>query len=325
MVSVIVPVYNAKKWIGRCLNSIKNQTYSDIEVIVVDDGSVDGGRTIAERIACDDKRFRVYPNSNHGVGYTRNFGISKAKGEYLAFVDSDDYIAQDYIETLLHHFTDETDLVICGYNEVAADENNKDKIIKEHVLNAGVYKYLTGDIYNDFYNVRGYINSPCLKLFRKSIITEHHVRFPEDMITGEDLIFNLLYFQYMRKYVYIPFAGYQYYMNDMSVTHRGSMEHFASIMKCSMRRRRLLAGKDIPDRKRYEAELIYGSIQWFVDLDSDDTLSRYLKMMNQLEKRRSFAVLESAKATLILLLYKFHLLWIYYYIARYRRRKKKIQ
>ena len=325
MVSVVVPVYNVEKWIERCLNSIRNQTYSDIEVIVVDDGSSDGGKTIAERIACDDRRFRVYSNTNHGVGYTRNFGISKAKGEYIAFVDSDDYISQDYIETLMRHFSDETDLVICGYNEIAYTERNHDKNIKEHVLDPDVCSNLTGDIYKDFYDIRGYINSPCLKLFRKSIMIDHHVRFPEDLITGEDLIFNLLYFQYMRKYVYVPYTGYQYFMNHMSVTHQGSMEHYVSSMKANMRRKKLLAGKDIPYRKKYEAELIYGSIQWFVDLDGDDTLKRYLRMMNKLETGRSFAVLDSAKATFILLLYKLHLLWIYYYIARYRRRKKKIQ
>lgn len=321
LVSVIVPVYNNEKWIGRCLESIMFQSYKNIEIIVVDDGSTDESGKIVEDYSRNDNRIRIILQANHGVGYSRNVGMSVSEGEYIVFIDSDDFISRDYIERMMERMKDDIDLVICGYNEVRLDDNIV-RITNTHVLNHTVCSELSGNIYRDFYKIREYINSPCLKIYRKKHIIQHNLEFPEDMVAGEDYIFNLSYYRHIKKYVYVPNAGYQYFENISSITHKGSMMHFESLLKSRERSVKLLEGCDIPERKKYDGEQIYGNLQWFINLDDNDSIFRYLNMMNKLEKKRTFTILESKRATIILFLYKIHLLWIYYCIARLRRNKK---
>jgi glycosyltransferase involved in cell wall biosynthesis len=99
-VSVIVPVYNSEKYLETCLNSLEKQTLDSIEFIVIDDGSTDKSYEIMQKYAKKDKRFKIYSKENEGVGKTRNLGIKLAKGEYIGFVDSDDYVSNDYFGEL---------------------------------------------------------------------------------------------------------------------------------------------------------------------------------------------------------------------------------
>lgn len=99
-VSVILPVYNTEKYLDKCLISIKKQTLKSIEFIVIDDGSTDKSYEIIQKYAKNDKRFRIFHQKNKGVGKTRNFGIKKAKGKYIGFIDSDDYVSSNYFEEL---------------------------------------------------------------------------------------------------------------------------------------------------------------------------------------------------------------------------------
>lgn len=319
LVSVIVPVFNNEKWVGRCLESILFQSYKDIEIIVVDDGSTDESVKIIKDYLREDNRIRFISQENHGAGYSRNVGISISQGEYVVFVDSDDFISQDYIEKMMERMTDDIDLVICGYNEVRMDDNII-VITDTYVLNPTICSELTGNIYQDFYKIRWYINSPCLKVYRKKYIIQHNLKFPEDMVAGEDYIFNLSYYRYIKKYAYVPNAGYQYFDNALSITHNRSMTRFESVLKFRDKSVILLEGCEIPDRKKYEGEQIYENLQCFVNIDDNDSVFRYLNLMNKLEKKRTFTILESKRATIILFLYKMHLLWIYYYVARIRRK-----
>ena len=100
LISVIVPVYNREMYLERCVRSIMNQTYQNLEILLVDDGSTDGSGEICERLAKEDKRIRVFHKENGGSSSARNLGIREAKGEYLGFIDSDDYIELDMYELL---------------------------------------------------------------------------------------------------------------------------------------------------------------------------------------------------------------------------------
>lgn len=323
LVSIIIPVYNTEKWLSRCINSIISQTYKEIEIIIVNDGSSDKSEEIIKTYAEKDKRIVFINQENHGVSYSRNIGISISKGEYVAFVDSDDYIVEDYIEKLTHCMTKGVDLVICGYDEVFIHENTL-LTSSTHILDKSKTLLLTGNIYTDLYYVREYVNSPCLKLYRKKHIIEHNIRFPDDMITGEDYIFNLNFYQYVSKYIFLPYAGYHYFNNAMSITHSVSLEHFKSILLSKERSRELLDGHIILNRKKYDGEQICSNLKWFVSMKDNGSLFGYLKLMRQLEKKRTFAVLESKKSTVILLFYKMHLLGIYYIIAKIRRNRMKV-
>ncbi|MBQ8680482.1 MAG: glycosyltransferase family 2 protein, partial [Treponema sp.] len=100
LISVIVPVYNVEKYLPQCLDSIKNQTYKNLEIILIDDGSTDSSGVICDKVALIDKRIRVFHKENGGLSDARNYGIDKAKGSWLTFIDSDDYISSNYIEYL---------------------------------------------------------------------------------------------------------------------------------------------------------------------------------------------------------------------------------
>ena len=103
-VSVIVPIYNNIKFLKRCVESIENQTYKNLEIILIDDGSTDGSSKLCDDLVVNDSRVHVYHNMNHGVSYSRNYGINKAHGDFIFFCDSDDYLDREIIQKLVFHF-----------------------------------------------------------------------------------------------------------------------------------------------------------------------------------------------------------------------------
>ena len=122
-VSIVIPVYNTKNYVENCLKSCLSQTHKDIEIVVVDDGSKDNSLQICQRIASNDKRIKVFSKSNEGVSSARNFGLMKASGDYVCFVDSDDTIDRDFVERLLDEAkTKKCDIVFCRYDMVYSDK-----------------------------------------------------------------------------------------------------------------------------------------------------------------------------------------------------------
>ena len=111
MISVIIPVYNVENYLEECLNSVQHQTYTNIEVILVNDGSTDKSKLICERYCKEDRRFHLLNQENQGLSAARNNGVAASTGEFIAFVDSDDIILPNYLETLIHYMTDEIDIV----------------------------------------------------------------------------------------------------------------------------------------------------------------------------------------------------------------------
>lgn len=117
LISVVIPVHNVEKYVQRCLRSVMGQGYDNLEIVVVDDGSTDNSGKICDDLARNDKRMRVFHKKNGGLSDARNFGIKKAKGEIIALVDSDDYVAGDYIEEMYNMMQEhDLDIVVCGYD-----------------------------------------------------------------------------------------------------------------------------------------------------------------------------------------------------------------
>lgn len=118
MVSIIIPIYNVEKYIEQCLNSVLLQTYKDIQVIIVDDGSTDNSTKIVRKVVKDDKRIVFLNQKNKGVSEARNYALKFVKGEYILFIDSDDYLEKEAIEEMVNKMeTTESDIIICGYNK----------------------------------------------------------------------------------------------------------------------------------------------------------------------------------------------------------------
>lgn len=191
MISVIIPVYNTEKYLMRCLESVARQTYKDFECIVVDDGSDDSSLTLAKSIESKDKRFRVYTKKNGGVSSARNYGIEKARGEYLYFMDSDDELFDDTLSVLINKMTDGVDLVIGGM--VWYDEKGDVIYSTKGDVEMTTTPKEAMDIVaspSKYYRTMG---MPWMNLFKRTIIMESFLRFGEHLSILEDLPFLVSY------------------------------------------------------------------------------------------------------------------------------------
>lgn len=179
MVSVIVPVYKSRETLVRCVESLRNQTIEELEIILVDDGSPDGSGKICTELSKEDVRIRVIHKENGGVSSARNAGIEKAKGEYLLFADSDDYVEPDLVEKLLDGIGQD-DMAICGFHH---HYQGRDIVrIPEVPGQSGEENFLA--LYG-----QGFLNMPWNKLYKRELAG----RFDESLSLGEDLLFNLDY------------------------------------------------------------------------------------------------------------------------------------
>lgn len=208
LVSIIVPVYNGENFIERCLGSLTSQTYQNIEVLVVNDGSTDNSKEICENLAKNDKRIKVINKENEGVSVARNTAIAKSKGEFITFVDADDWVAIDLVEKLLGAINqDETyDIAVCGYFEVSS----------KNILSRPPFaKQAT--------TIKGFLsqNTPAFswaKLYRAQTLKQY-MSYPTGIAMGEDTAMIIPLFSYARNFVAIDEPLYYYFQNDTSVTH----------------------------------------------------------------------------------------------------------
>lgn len=170
-ISIIVPIYNAEKYLEKCIDSLVNQTKREIEIILINDGSTDSSEEIIK--SYKDKRIKYYKNPNQGIGKTRNFGISKATGKYLMFVDSDDYISLDACEKLYNYAKkNNLDLVVCDFYKVYDDG----RIDKEKL------KSFKNTKLKDNKNLLLDINlAPWNKLYKKELLTKNNISFVENL------------------------------------------------------------------------------------------------------------------------------------------------
>lgn len=169
-VSIIVPIYNAEKYIEKCLDSLVNQTKKELEFILVNDGSTDNTENIIKKYK--DKRIKYYKNKNQGIGKTRNFGIEKASGRYIMFIDSDDYVDKNMTKLMFDKaFSNNLDMVICDYYKVVNDEISEEKLVNFKPTTLKESPSLIFDI-----NL-----SPWNKLYKRALINENNIRFIENL------------------------------------------------------------------------------------------------------------------------------------------------
>ncbi len=184
-VSVIIPVYNAEGTIGNILDKLITQKYKNIEIIAVNDGSKDGSLKILEEFSKSDERVMVINQENAGVSAARNAGISRATGEFIIFIDSDDDFSEDIVVKLIEASSDGIDFVMCSMSINGRDIVTRSAVVKgrESIVCHVLRSLLTKNLYY----------GPYCKLFRSNIIREYNIRFPEQISYGEDTIFVLDY------------------------------------------------------------------------------------------------------------------------------------
>lgn len=208
LVSVIIPAYNTEGYIGKCLKSVQTQTYENLEIIVIDDGSTDGTGEICRRFAETDRRFRVLHKENSGVSDSRNLGLEQAKGKYLVFVDSDDHVKPDYVHTLLSEAEGEDVQLVCG--EFSFEEDGRE-VKHDSILGEGERMLLTRDeaigLLPNKGSFQGYI---CSKLFLSEVIQRERLRFDRNVKVWEDMLFCLEYLTRIQKVSYVGRPIYAY-------------------------------------------------------------------------------------------------------------------
>ena len=239
LVSIIVPVYNAQKGLSRCLESICSQTYQKLEIIVLNDGSMDDSLAICEQFRAKDPRIVVVDKENEGVSRTRNAGLTLAQGDYIQFADSDDALDPDYTQNLVQAALEHNaDLVIAPYWMVIPSNSTKTGYFLETLQTSlGIepetpktevrkYSFLPEGIYSREDYARSLMQQPASfyygvlwnKLYRRDLIQMAHIRF-EHVVYAEDQLFNTRYLQVAQRFAAIDEAAYCYIQNPQSVCH----------------------------------------------------------------------------------------------------------
>lgn len=215
MVSIIVPCYNSEKYIDRCVRSLLSQIYHDIEVVLVDDGSKDGTPKILDDLGSCDKRIKVIHQENSGASSARNKGVECVSGEYLCFVDSDDYVTDEYVSSMVKTIeSDSVDLVLSGRELHYRSGTNE--------TFTPIYKILRDEGVREFFYEKSYKlvrGGPVGKLFKTSIIKEHNITFPIGIHYLEDAIFVLDYLLCSKSLASIPVTSYHYDLHADSLVY----------------------------------------------------------------------------------------------------------
>ena len=186
MISIIVPIYNSESTLRCCLDSVINQSFSDWELLLIDDGSSDKSGEICDEYAAVDQRIQVFHKANGGVSSARNIGLDYAKGEWVTFVDADDFIREFYLVHLLEHSQKQVDLVI-SYAEIHNGNDIQKELYPSKLVDETNFESMF--VENDMH----WHTSPWSKLYKRCIIEEFHLRFSEGMHIGEDAVFLYTY------------------------------------------------------------------------------------------------------------------------------------
>lgn len=246
-ISVIVPVYNVERYLPCCIESILNQDFKNFELLLINDGSKDKSGNICDEYAQKDKRVKVFHKKNEGVSIARNLGINHAQGEYIAFIDSDDYIDVNYLSILMK---DSADLVVTGYIQFADDQEDKivyhSSFIKT-IYHIGEFKEGLSLLLNRNHT------TPWNKLFRFNIIKKYHIYFDPKIRFAEDTVFVQTYLFHCNTIVFqdgMPYHYRSYTNNDSFFRYSLTSNEYIHTMQMELQAYENLVNKfGLPNQK----------------------------------------------------------------------------
>ena len=219
-VSVVLPIYNVEKYLKKSVQSVQNQTYRNLEIILVDDGSKDSSGRICDELSKEDSRIQVVHKNNGGLASARNSGYEVATGEYVMYIDSDDCVKEDTVKKCVDAIErDKSDVVIFGYEKVSEDGNILEvcswdnKIYSHNEMTEHLYRAICEMSFGYAWN----------KLYRKSILDKSGVLGDAKVIDREDLIYNMELLKYWNKITYIDYVGYEYLQRSTSLLHNSNL------------------------------------------------------------------------------------------------------
>lgn len=291
-VSIIVPVYNAEKYIDRCIKSIIEQTYKNVEIILINDGSKDSSLSILRDFEKKDSRITLIDQSNKGPSAARNIGIEKSTGDYIGFIDADDNIELNYIEKMIEYaYRLNTDMVVCNYKEVRIEGD----------IPSNIFTFINdGEAYNCDLKCIGEVlcgrgGLVWGKLLKSSAIKENNIKFDENISMCEDLLFTLEFIKNTKRlsrindYLYIHNK-----YNDESITAKYNKELFNEQVKVQRELEQFVDDNNF--NNSYIENLLYErlkDIMWFSiykEIINTDNLKFKLNNINQIIKNEMVVV-----------------------------------
>ena len=242
LISIIVPIYNAESFLPECIESILKQTYTDFELLLINDGSHDNSAAICEKYCSCDSRIRYFEKSNEGVSATRNIGLKYASGQYVTFIDSDDIVKSDYLQSLVDN--DNSDLVISGFislhnNQVIREVKFPNSIIDLNQNSSILDKVLI-------------FGTPWAKLFKSEIIRKYNIQFNPKLTLHEDHLFFFDYVKHIHsitttdkiQYIYINRSNGQSLSRDLK---QNSQNKFLAYNLLNSTLKKILSDNKISD------------------------------------------------------------------------------
>ena len=324
LISVIVPVYNVEKYLKRCINSIINQTHKDIEIILIDDGSTDSSGKICDEYSNTDTRIKAIHIQNSGAARARNVGLDIAKGEYISFIDSDDYILPDFLEKLLRLCIDNNaEISKC---EVIDFEREDIKITKQSDIKINIYT--SNEVLNTIYTDSKLFNVAIMnKLYKRNIF--ENLRFKEGIINEDEEILCKIILN-SNKIVITDEILYCYFLSEGSITRSEFRKKNLDILTAL--ELRLSQLEDEKYKKIYlQTQADYmkkiGNLYYCISISKWEDKDKYLKELNEkrkeirnkVKKNKYFKTKDEIK---LILCFKFkYILNLFYYVKSILSRK----
>jgi len=280
LISIIVPVYNVEKFLSQCIESIINQTYHNLEIILINDGSTDDSGKICDEYAMKDKRIKVIHQENSGVSNARNRGLDVASGEYIAFVDADDWIAEDMYEYMLKKAKkSNAEIVKCLQTIVYSNQNIQDNLIQNEIL-IDMKKDRTRMISQVIVN--GKMPSFSLMLIKKDVID--NLRFDTELIIGEDLLFVMNLYLSVHSMIWCDKYFYYYRIHENSATNSAekNKKMLLNLLKLYAKIKNLFINKNIYDSELKEGLGNYIFFRLYMRLAKDSVYQKSGKVIDDI-------------------------------------------
>lgn len=295
-ISVIVPVYNVEKYLNRCVDSILNQTFEDFELILVDDGSSDNCGNICDEYAQKDNRVKVIHKKNGGVSSARNAGIDTAQGEYIMFVDSDDWINENMLNDMYN--MPDSDMKVSSIRMIGKDNST------EYIIDTKMYTQ--EDLLIGFFSEAFPIICLCgpwCKLYKKDIIFNNAIRFNEYMSLGEDTYFNLNYIKHCKS-IYTSEQIYYYYMreNSESLFTKFRLNMYYDVrkvfdLKVKMANELNMGRDSIFKLKLSYIQSLIGNLIKMVDTNTKTEVKKYMSLLQKDKEFNDDNLIKNLKST----------------------------
>ena len=290
LISIVIPVYNAEKYLEQCLNSIKNQTYKNFEVILVNDGSDDNSENICKSFSEEDARFKYFTKSNGGASSARNFGLDNVTGDYITFIDADDWVDENHLEVLINNIKDNnSDMAVSSIKKFDMSNNFHFRMYSNQE------KYLLN--YNKLNREEFLVTLPKLilannsykiavsKLFKKELVSD--VRFDESIVYGEDLEFFFKLYININSISYIDEVTYVYRLHDESSSSKFGQLHMEQELAIYKKMYERIEELGLPTI--HYVNTLRNLLDYRKDyLDNRDLYNEYVEFLEKIEKKITY-------------------------------------